>query len=72
MKLNEKMMRQIMQLKNVKPKDLAAMLNISKGHFSNVLKGRRRINMRCLKLLIEFFSADLFSKTINLKTEDNQ
>lgn len=72
MKLKEKTMREIMHLKKVKSKDLAAMLNISKGHLSNVIKGRRRINMRCLKLLIEFLGTDLFSKAIILKMEDNQ
>ena len=72
MKLKEKTMWEIMQIKNVKSKDLAAMLNISKGHLSNVIKGRRRINMRCFKLLIEFFGTDLFSRAIILKTENNQ
>lgn len=65
MKLKEKTMREIMQVKKVKPKDLLALLNISKGHLSNIIKGRRRINMRCLKLLIEFFGTDLMSRAIN-------
>ena len=65
MKLKEKTMREIMQIKNVKSKDLAEMLNISKGHFSNVLKGRRRLNMRCSKILIEFFGADIIARAIN-------
>ena len=65
MKLKEKTMREIMQLKKVKPKDLAALLKISKGHLSNLLKGRRKLNMRCMKILIEFFGADLMSRAIN-------
>ena len=72
MKLKEKTMLEIMQLKKVKSKNLAEMLNISKGHFSNILNGRRRLNMRSMKILIDFFGADLFSKAIILKTEDNQ
>lgn len=68
MKLKEKTMLEIMQLKKVKSKDLAAMLNISKGHLSNIIKGRRRINMRCLKLLIEFFGTDLMARAINFET----
>ena len=65
MKLKEKMMRQIMQLKKVKSKDLVEMLNISKSHFSNVLNGRRKLNMRCSKILIEFFGADLIARAID-------
>ena len=71
MKLKEKTMLEIMQLKKVKSKDLAALLKISKGHFSNILNGRRKLNMRCMKILIEFFGADLMARAINWEGIDD-
>ena len=71
MKLKEKMMRQIMELKKVKSKDLAALLKISKGHFSNILNGRRGLNMRCMKILLDFFGADLMARAINWEGIDD-
>jgi len=71
MKFKEKPMREIMELKKVNSKDLAALLKISKGHFSNILNGRRGLNMRSLKILIEFFGADLMARAINWEGIDD-
>jgi len=65
MRVREKMMLEVMSIKQVSRKVLAAHLGISKSHFCNVLKGRRRFNLRHTKRLIEFFGADLMAKAIN-------
>ena len=65
MRLIEKTMIELMSLKSISRSALAAALGVSYPQIINVLKGRRRLSIRCSKLLIELFSADLISRAID-------
>jgi len=58
-------MREIMELKKVSAGELAELIGVSGSHFTNVIKGRRRFNLKHSKLLIEFFGADLMARAID-------
>jgi len=53
-----------MEAMGLKFKDLAAKLNISTSHCSNILRGRKRVTLDHAKKLSAIFGADTFSHLI--------
>ena len=53
-----------MTIKGLRFKDLAAHLNISTPHCSNILRGRKRVTLDNAKKLSAYFGADTFSHLI--------
>ena len=65
MRVREKMMREIMLIKNINRKELMQIVGISESMLCHVIRGRKRFNLKQAKKLIEFFGADLMAKAIN-------
>lgn len=65
MRLKEEKMREVMTLKKVTPTEVMHRLGISRSHFCNLLKGRRKISVKNMKVLIELFGQDLMSRAID-------
>lgn len=65
MKVREKHLLEIMALKKVTRRDLARMLGVHISLITHVLKGRRRLNIKHTKILMNFFGANLMSRAID-------
>jgi len=65
MKLREKRLLEVMAIKKMSRAELAASIGVSQGYLVNVIKGRRRLNFKHSKKLIELLGADLASRVID-------
>ena len=58
MRLIERRMLDLIGKRNMTRSDVAAAIGVSPSHFRNVLKGRRRLNLKHSKRLIEMFGVE--------------
>jgi antitoxin component HigA of HigAB toxin-antitoxin module len=58
-------MLDVLATRKMTQSDLAVAIGASPSLISHVLKGRRKLNLKCSKRLIELFGAELISKVID-------
>lgn len=68
------LLRSLMDDNNLKSKDMAELLKISKGHFSDILSYKKGLSKNVIRILSEKFKLrqDAFNRPYKLSTEVNK